>query len=449
MPIRKHNWSAVYASGEANSLLDDMLEVPTTREVLRKEYYYQKVLSLCEERGFTCLSKEYVSSQDHLKFKCSVGHSLKVQSNYFFQDDYECTKCKKNKRKKEKLKRVRAKAKEFGWKCISTYYTKRPMKFQCSCGNVVKVTHQSLYYKRTRFCVKCRGEHQRKEYFKRLKAVIKEKGGKCIGEYKTSHKPMRFQCSEGHQFNLIPTSIVHEGRWCPKCREKEANKEKMVRAAKAAAENGGLCFSRDFEDGNLMWKCRNGHVFERPYGHIIRGLWCPECGEERRKKLRAKEMEIGVKRKAALHDVVLVGELAVGHESKNEWICSNGHKFLASYKDMRYKEIWCPLCSIKHKLGEQDSIEKNEDNLPAYEKGMHGNRKRWLKEDYVTKVRGISVTPTTVFLQLASKSNHSCGCCERPMLKGEIYIPPFQMSKLTGEKYDFDSRVCFHCFELG
>jgi len=447
MPIKRNNWSAVYASGEVMSLLDDMLEVPSTREDLRKEYYYRKVLDLAKARGYKCLSKEYVSSIAYMKFQCSNGHNIKVKPSYFINNDYECPKCKKAKRKIEKIKEIRKKAREFGWRCLTTYYTTNPMKFKCGCGRIVMLTAQSLFLKKTKFCNACRREHQKNEYLKKFKANLELKGGKIVGEYKCSHTSVKIQCADGHVFSVIPTSVVHDNSWCPECRKKEINKEKMVRAAKVAANNGGLCFSRDFEDGNLLWKCRNGHVFNRPYEHVLRGLWCYECSKKKKDNLRTKELEIGVQRKAALNNVALVGSLLIGHDKKNEWICSNGHRFVAAYRDLKDKEIWCPLCSIKHQLGE--TVDKNEDNLPDYEKAMYGRKKSFLREDYVTKVRGIPIQPTMVVLQMAKRSGHNCGCCERILNKGEMYLPPFQMAKLTGEKYDFDHRVCSCCFELG
>jgi len=295
-----NNWNHVYESGEATSLLADMLEIPSI-EVLRKKYYYRKLVNLAESRGFKCLSSEYVYSIEHVKMQCSGGHQLKVQPSYFFRDDYVCPECKKLDLKKDKIRKIREIAQKKGFICLSTHYVgfARKLKFRCECGRNVEMTPVSLGSKRTKFCNACRREKQKKDYFKKLEAVVKVKGGKCIGEFKASDRSVKLQCSEGHQFSLVPATVVVNGRWCPQCRDHELEQEKMEFAIKKACQHGGMCLSAKFGDENLLWECRKGHEFRREYSHVMRGRWCPECGKQKKDKLRIREIEGNIKHKAA------------------------------------------------------------------------------------------------------------------------------------------------------
>jgi len=50
-----------------------------------------------------------------------------------------------------------------------------------------------------------------------------------------------------------------------------------------AAKRGGKCLSKTYVDAHtkLKWQCTEGHQWEAPPGGVVRGTWCPACGAKR------------------------------------------------------------------------------------------------------------------------------------------------------------------------
>jgi|TARA_B100001964_G_C14241360_1_gene605195 hypothetical protein len=72
------------------------------------------------------------------------------------------------------------------------------------------------------WCPKC-GQKKLAEHFKDsleiFQEIAKDKGGKCLSDsYLNARHKLKFQCSEGHQWDGWPQSIK-KGSWCPHCRK--------------------------------------------------------------------------------------------------------------------------------------------------------------------------------------------------------------------------------------
>ena len=60
--------------------------------------------------------------------------------------------------------------------------------------------------------------------------------------------------------------------------------EKMHRIAK---ERGGKCLSEIYVDSktNIKWECSEGHQWEATPNNVMRGSWCPTCYRFKRSSL--------------------------------------------------------------------------------------------------------------------------------------------------------------------
>ena len=115
-----------------------------------------------------------------------------------------------------------------------------------------------------------------------MKNLAKEKGGKCLSKkYINSRTKLKWQCSEGHVWMADPTRINRRGHWCAKC---EVNKTRLgiFKMREIAEKKGGKCLSSNYTNNRvkLIWKCVKGHIWKTTPQLIMKGHWCPTCGNK-------------------------------------------------------------------------------------------------------------------------------------------------------------------------
>ena len=127
-----------------------------------------------------------------------------------------------------------------------------------------------------------------------MQTIAEQRGGKCLSEkYVNNHTKLKWQCKKGHVWDAIPHGIK-KGQWCPYCAGiSRLTIEEMQRLAK---EKDGRCLSDQYVNNktNLIWQCKEGHVWEARPDSIRQGKWCRKCGFIRGANLRrgtSKEMQ--------------------------------------------------------------------------------------------------------------------------------------------------------------
>ena len=109
-------------------------------------------------------------------------------------------------------------------------------------------------------------------------------GGKCLSPaYLGIKVPLRFRCSDGHEWETIP-EVILKGHWCPKCsasKRGHANRLGLPEMQSIAESRGGRCLSQEYVDANthLLWQCGVGHQWKATPHNIKRGRWCPICSK--------------------------------------------------------------------------------------------------------------------------------------------------------------------------
>ncbi len=125
-----------------------------------------------------------------------------------------------------------------------------------------------------------------------IQKAASERGGTCLSPaYLGQTIPLRFRCSEGHEWETTPPVVI-KGHWCPVCaRSKQSRGRRLGLPAmqSLAASRGGRCLSTEYVNANthLLWQCKNGHQWKAIPNGIKRGSWCPVCANENRRQKRS------------------------------------------------------------------------------------------------------------------------------------------------------------------
>jgi hypothetical protein len=190
----------------------------------------------------------------------------------------------------------------------------------------------------------------------KLKIITAEKGGLCLSrDYVNSKTKLLFRCSEGHEWESIPSNIL-KGHWCRICGNINQGKKKSLSIddmQKLAASRGGLCLSTEYKNNltKLTWQCAKGHIWHAPGGTIRnQGSWCPKCfGKDKEvnlKTLQAISIEKGGRCLALAYNKA--------HE-KLEFECTLGHRWMASATSIK-SGTWCQKCHNIYIGAEENGI---------------------------------------------------------------------------------------------
>ncbi|NOU91979.1 hypothetical protein GC093_01845 [Paenibacillus sp. LMG 31456] len=168
-----------------------------------------------ENRGGTCLSEVYLGSEVKLPWKCAKGHIWEAIP-YSVKSGTWCPVCGSLKMSIEEMHETAASR---GGKCLSETYVNNitPLLWVCS-------ENHEWYAKPTRvkagsWCPVCDDMDRRKKHYKEVVTAVESKGGKCLSvweDYTNNRAKLQFECSHGHQWQAIPTT-VKKGSWCPWC----------------------------------------------------------------------------------------------------------------------------------------------------------------------------------------------------------------------------------------
>ena len=114
-----------------------------------------------------------------------------------------------------------------------------------------------------------------------MQDIANARGGACVAkEYVDARTPLRWRCSEGHEWVASPVNITSRNSWCPYCLGQKGEKASIEYMRQIAADRGGLCLSKNYINTKtkLKWRCKDGHQWDAmPINVIHKGSWCPEC----------------------------------------------------------------------------------------------------------------------------------------------------------------------------
>lgn len=306
----------------------------------------------CSEKGILLIEVPYTIASDQEKIdfiKSQLTHlnlvnkGLLINREEFLREFYEYN---------SQLNKMKSLAERKGGKCLSNEYINASTKivWECSEGHVWKAVPYSI--QNGTWCPECAKSRVTKSNrlsVEQMKELAQSKGGKCLSTiYINSHTKLTWQCSVGHIWKAVPTSILR-GSWCNICSTKRAasklRNRTIVDMKEIAQSNGGLCLSKEYVNSNtkLTWKCSKGHIWEAIPSSILRGSWCKVCKGLEKKDL-AYYQDIAKKRNG-----MCLSKNYINAKSKLTWKCSEGHIWEAVPSHVQ-NGSWCPECyKIKRK----------------------------------------------------------------------------------------------------
>lgn len=255
-------------------------------------------------------------------------------------------------------------AEKRGGKCLSKKYVNTHTKLEWECAEGHKWMATPSKIKNGRWCPNCankiRGNFTRLT-IEEMQNIANGRNGVCLSKkYINSKTKLRWQCSEGHQWEAIYDSI-RAGKWCPECgRQKSilARTYTIDNAQNLAKEHGGKCLSTEYINSStkLMWECAEGHQWKANYNSVQHDTWCPECGREKSGLARRHSMEDAQKIAKERGGKCLSKKYEV-YPNKLLWQCSEGHQWKSAYRNIQ-SGTWCPECDkLKKGLARTVSIE--------------------------------------------------------------------------------------------
>jgi hypothetical protein len=239
-------------------------------------------------KGGECLSPEYLGSSKPLRWKCAIGHEWTVRPSSVKAGSW-CPVCARN--QKLKLEEMQEIAKGRGGECLSTTYRngRTPLLWVCAEGHCWKARPANVKSgtrRRGTWCRECyqgRRKFHAKHRIETMRELATARGGTCWSrEYLSSKSKLTWQCTAGHRWQALPTSVV-QGSWCPTCARNQPLG--LARLQNIAAGRGGVCLSREYtnERTALWWACGAGHQWKATPNKVKRGSWCPTCASIRRR----------------------------------------------------------------------------------------------------------------------------------------------------------------------
>ncbi|MEP7171323.1 MAG: hypothetical protein ABI855_18285, partial [Bacteroidota bacterium] len=112
-----------------------------------------------------------------------------------------------------------------------------------------------------------------------MRELAQMRGGKCLSrEYIDQHSPLKWMCEKGHTWDS-GYAIVRQGGWCVACTGNKTRKLTIEDAQQNALERGGKCLTGAYINAlsPLKFQCSEGHQWVTSLKVVRKGSWCPQC----------------------------------------------------------------------------------------------------------------------------------------------------------------------------
>lgn len=227
--------------------------------------------------------------------------------------------------------------------------------WKCNKGHTWEARTDSII--RGTWCPICSIEKQKKT-IDEMRNLAKQRGGECLSRvYENSHTKLMWKCKEGHIFEATPSKIK-QGQWCRECGRKRSALNRhtsMQEIQTIASSRNGKCLSEKYDpQKHLKWQCEFGHIWYAGLHNVKSGSWCPFCGKGKGGRKRLSIEEM--RDIAASHGGQCLSDHYSNVDSKLKWMCENGHVWEALPSSIK-KGHWCPFCSGNQKL-DMEQVQK-------------------------------------------------------------------------------------------
>ncbi len=304
---------------------------------MKTKHTIHEMKKLALDKGGACLAREYVNASTKLLWKCTKGHTWESAPRTVMAGAW-CPECAHQKRNKFSLADIKAIAKERGGKCLSKEYCGSSLDWRCENGHEWQAAPRKVAA--GSWCPECFESNRHKYTLEDMQNLAKKKGGSCLSKT-YSIGQMKWKCGTGHTWEATARTI-RAGCWCPTCEDLSRRKYTLTDMKELAKQKGGSCLAKSFSSVNqsLDWKCKNGHTWHAVAYEVLRGRWCRECAHEKR-RLSIDSMKNWAIGKGG----VCLSERYFNKDTNLCWRCSEGHEWMATPGNVINSGTWCLECS--------------------------------------------------------------------------------------------------------
>ncbi len=161
-----------------------------------------------------------------------------------------------------------------------------------------------------------------------------------------------FRCSNGHEFERPATSILYKNATaCPECKY-EALRDRWMAIVR---ERGGELVGGEFTTvaKRYRFRCAKGHEWEALGQHIVAGHWCRRCvAEANSERLLDHNGLARLQAAAQSNGGRCLATEYVGRAARYEMECSHGHRW-QSKGGFILDGHWCPHCARRQSAERQ------------------------------------------------------------------------------------------------
>ncbi len=346
--------------------------------------------------GGKCLSKRYLNSDTHLRWKCAEGHEWKAKPYHILKGHW-CPVCSAGVSERicrallERITRVRFPKVRPGWLKnerggqmeLDGYASSLSLAFEYQ-------GHQ--HFSHVSFFHADKSDFKRRQHDDRRKRRLCRRYGVALLEvpYFVPHDRLQNYLATqlralrpGLIRNERPVNIARLGiRLCTPYHRRRGAAEPAVGVAQLgiwcrtllkglqsiAAARGGELISRFYVDSStkLRWRCAVGHTWKAiPYS-IKRGSWCPKCGIKRSAIKRAHTVD-DMQALAKAKGGTCLSTSYRNSKSRLRWRCAQGHEW-ETQASVILSGHWCPKCE-KFRLGRKYALTLDVIQRTAKERG--------------------------------------------------------------------------------
>jgi hypothetical protein len=320
-----------------------------------KKLTYKYIKKCFEDRGYTLLSRKYVSSRDLLWYLCPEMHMGCITFNNF-QRGHGC----RFRRSKVKLtyEYVKEYFEKYGYTLISTEYINcmEKLEYLCPKGHLAAMKFNS--FQQGKRCPKCAGNM--KKTIEEVKGIFESRKYELLStEYKNVSTKLKVSCPEGHETFIVLDSF-NNGHGCAIC---AGNAKPTIQYVKEYFEKEGYTLlSTKYVNSRskLKYRCPEGHEGTINFMCFKQGIRCPKCSSNAKKSLGHIQKEFGKEGYALLST-----EYKNAHV-KLEYICPEGHLGSMCYNNFQ-QGYRCPLC-YSGRVSKISQVWLDSLNIPGLER---------------------------------------------------------------------------------
>lgn len=254
------------------------------------------------------------------------------------------------KSQEDKLREMQELAKVRGGDCLSNEYLRNDMKLHWRCNKGHEWQAAADNVKRGGWCPACAAESV-KVGIETMQQIAQSHDGVCLSlAYVNAHTKLRWQCSEGHEWDATPDKVKNRKHWCPFCSMVAPGE--LVQMQQIAQSQGGVCLSLAYVNAHtkLRWQCSEGHQWDASPSNVKRGTWCPICAGHQPGRTYVSPPPLIIEELQQLareRGGECLSTTYTNNRTRLRWRCAAGHEWEATAQSVKQHTHWCPVCSVE------------------------------------------------------------------------------------------------------